>query len=217
MSVYMFQMSSSFCVFRQTGNGIISMHWCSKLLPVILVSPWVTFKVVTPQHFFILFNNLIIQPRWPGSWEKVWGFFHPWGSTNQLSERSIRHSGRKKCSHHNNPCKNQKISEAFSSALGSPISNWTTDVGPPVHEVNTLFSKPPCETSVRATNARKPDVNIANWAEDKQKTMPKRKSKGYHLAYLNLWWNRMVREARKDELEMKKEKEKSKMKEYLLI
>ena len=54
------------------------------------------------------------------------------------------------------------FSEACSSALGSPISNWTTHVGPPVHGLNTLFCKPPCETSVRATNARKRDDNIAN-------------------------------------------------------
>ena len=65
------------------------------------------------------------------------------------------------------------FSEARSSTLSSPISNWTTHVGPSVHGLKTLFSKPPCDTSVRATNARKPDDNIANWAENKQKTMPK--------------------------------------------
>ena len=53
------------------------------------------------------------------------------------------------------------------STLGSLISNWTTHVSPSVHGLNTLFCKPPCETSVRATNARKPDGNIAHGAEDK--------------------------------------------------
>ena len=30
-------------------------------------------------------------------------------------------------------------------------------MGPSVHGPNTLFDKPPCGTSVRATNTRKPD------------------------------------------------------------
>ena len=54
------------------------------------------------------------------------------------------------------------FSKARGSTLDSLISNWTTHMGPSVHGLNTLFSKPPCETSVRATNARKPDNNIAN-------------------------------------------------------
>ena len=41
--------------------------------------------------------------------------------------------------------------------------------------------------------------------------MPKRESMEYHLAYLNLLWSRMVRDARKDELEVQREKEKEKM------
>ena len=35
----------------------------------------------------------------------------------------------------------------------------------------------------------------------KTKSMPWNKNKGYQLTYLNLWWNRMVREAKKDEME----------------
>ena len=78
-----------------------------------------------------------------------------------------------------------------------------------VNELNIFFFKPPCETSVGPTNARKPKDNIA------KKTVPKSKNKGYHLDYLNLWWNRKVRESSKDEFKMEKEKVKSKMREYL--
>ena len=35
------------------------------------------------------------------------------------------------------------FSEARISALGSPISIWTTHEGPSVHGPNTLFYKPP--------------------------------------------------------------------------
>ena len=104
-----------------------------------------------------------------------------------------------------NPYKTQRnfveyvlFSKAHSLALGSLISNWTTHVSQSVNELNTLFCKPPCETSVGPTNARKPKDNIV------KKTVTKSKNKGYHLAYLNLWWNRMARKARKDEFKMKK-------------
>ena len=82
-------------------------------------------------------------------------------------------------------------------------------MGPSVYGLNTLFCKLPCEISVEPTNTRKPKDNIA------KKTVPKSKNKGYHLDYLNLWWNRKVRESSKDEFKMEKEKVKSKMKEYL--
>ena len=59
MSDYMFRMSSSFCVFRQTGNGIICMCcWYCKLLPVILLSLWLTFIEVVP-----LFKCVINRKR----------------------------------------------------------------------------------------------------------------------------------------------------------
>ena len=45
------------------------------------------------------------------------------------------------------------LSEVRGSTLSSPISNWTTHVGPSVCGLNNLFYKPPCEASVRATNA----------------------------------------------------------------
>ena len=68
MSDYKFRMLSSLCVFRQTGNGFISMWRCRKPLPSILVSPYLTFKEVTPwyssqyniYYLIILLNYLII-------------------------------------------------------------------------------------------------------------------------------------------------------------
>ena len=49
----------------------------------------------------------------------------------------------------------------------------------------------------------------------KTKSVPRNKNKGYQLTYLNLWWNRMGREARKDEMESERKEEESRMKECL--
>ena len=43
----------------------------------------------------------------------------------------------------------------------------------------------------------------------------KNKIKGYQLTYLNLWWNRMGREARKDKMERERKEEESRLKECL--
>ena len=43
----------------------------------------------------------------------------------------------------------------------------------------------------------------------------KNKIKGYQLTYLNLWWNRMDREARKDKMERERKGEESRLKECL--
>ena len=78
-----------------------------------------------------------------------------------LSARNLRVSERRifAC-----PRKYGQFSEARSSALGSPIFNWSKRVGPSVHGPNTFFDKPPCETSVRAKNTQKPDNDFANRA-----------------------------------------------------
>ena len=68
-------------------------------------------------------------------------------------------------------------------------------------------------TSVQAPVPARGAVKSRNTA--KKSSMPKNKNKGYHLAYLNLWWNRMAREAKKEESEMREKMEKSKMQEYL--
>ena len=49
----------------------------------------------------------------------------------------------------------------------------------------------------------------------KTKSVPSNKNKGYQLTHLNLWWNRMVREAKKDEMEKERKEEESRMKECL--
>ena len=48
-----------------------------------------------------------------------------------------------------------------------------------------------------------------------KRSMPRNKNKGYQLTYLNLWWSRMVREAKKDEMENERKEEESRMKECL--
>ena len=51
-------------------------------------------------------------------------------------------------------------SEARSSALERPISNWTTHVAPSVSQLNISKSSISSQSSVEASNAKKPDVEI---------------------------------------------------------
>ena len=61
--------------------------------------------------------------------------------------------------------KNRYFSERRSSALGPPISNWTTHEGPPDSQLNTLLSTPSSRSSVKATNCVEPNVEIVRRAE----------------------------------------------------
>ena len=64
-------------------------------------------------------------------------------------------------------------------------------------------------------------VKNKNTAKRKKKSAvetrsgPKNKNKGYQLTYLNLWWNRMGREARRDDMERERKEEESRLKECL--
>jgi hypothetical protein len=49
----------------------------------------------------------------------------------------------------------------------------------------------------------------------KTKSVPRKKNNWYQLNYLNLWWNRMAREARKEEMERGRKEEELRMKECL--
>ena len=65
-----------------------------------------------------------------------------------------------------NRAKYRYFSEHRSSALGPPISDWTTHVASSVSQLNTLLKRPSSKSSVQATNDRKPNVEIARRAEE---------------------------------------------------
>ena len=65
-----------------------------------------------------------------------------------------------------NRSKYSNFTKRRSSALGPPISNWTTHVASSVSQLNTLLKRPSSKSSVQATNDRKPNVEIARRAEE---------------------------------------------------
>jgi hypothetical protein len=90
----------------------------------------------------------------------------------------------------------------------------------PEYRKHHLISVP---TPIRARGAvknentakRKMKPAVKTVSQVKTKPVPRKKIKGYQLNYLNLWWNRMVREASKDEIERGRKEEEVRMKKCL--
>ena len=57
--------------------------------------------------------------------------------------------------------------------------------------------------------------NTTKKSAAKKISVPRNKNEGYQLTYLNLWWSRMVREAKKDEMEKERKEDESRMKDCL--
>ena len=56
-------------------------------------------------------------------------------------------------------------------------------------------------------------AHINHSRKKRKRSSKERKNQGYQLAYLNLWWSRMVREANKDEKESRRKEERQEKKE----
>ena len=80
-----------------------------------------------------------------------------------------------------------------------------------IHQPISISTPNKATGAVKTKNTAKRELKAADMARSGHRS----KSKGYQLTYLNLWWSRMGREAKKDEMERERKEEESRMRECL--